>query len=170
MTRERSPNRNADIVLAMAKHLNSAGRTPRAQSLCLPARTQHHGPSTGLGRPPGRLGTGTRGESSRRHRRTVGVTHRRTVGVRSCAPSGSAPSGSGLAFLIPTSFSSSNQSADVRNRKPQLLCQCGHRDAAIAIGRAQGIGSICDSCQAILQSAWGFALYFWNLNRRTPLR
>ena len=41
--------------------------------------------------------------------------------------------GSGLAFPIPTPFSSANQSADVRNRKFQLpiLCQRGDRDAAI---------------------------------------
>ena len=43
MPPERSPYRNADTLLAQAKHLDSAGQTPRAKSLLLQLLDQHPG-------------------------------------------------------------------------------------------------------------------------------
>ena len=75
----------------------------------------------------------------------------------------------GRAFPIPASLRSGNQSADVRNREIEFLCQCAHRDAALAIGHAQCLGSVGATLQAIAQGAGGFALHFRHLDRGAPL-
>ena len=71
---------------------------------------------------------------------------------------------SGLVFSIPASLRSGDQSADVRNREIEFLCQCAHRDAALAIGHAQCLGSVGATLQAIAQGAGGFALRFRHLD------
>ena len=64
MTPERSPYRNADTLLAQAKHLGSAGQAPRAESLCLQLLDQHPGHAAATLMAAAQLST-TRGDLDR---------------------------------------------------------------------------------------------------------